>query len=101
DSPAPWRNAENRDSPSFPTKRDCPSLARAPRLVAIEQPLDADMRGRALARLAVVATGLVLERGADLLDLRVGQVLDADELRARALDRADQFVELGLHRRGV
>src|SRR3546814_11392118 len=44
---------------------------------------------------------LFFEGIADLLDLGIGLVLDPDEAVARAVERADKLVELGLHRRGV
>lgn len=48
-----------------------------------------------------IGTLALLERGADVGDAAVGQVFDPDEIAACALQRADQFVELGLHRGGV
>src|ERR1700748_2561139 len=51
-------------------------------------------------RFALVAFGIslaiILERGADILDLFVGQMFDADELTASAFHCPDQFVELRL-----
>src|SRR3546814_10304152 len=38
---------------------------------------------------------------ANLADLDIGQMLDADEFGPRLLDRAQNLVELGLHRRAV
>src|SRR3546814_18066088 len=38
---------------------------------------------------------------ANLADLDIGQMLDADEFGPRLLDRAQNLVELGLHRRTV
>src|SRR3712207_7290728 len=48
-----------------------------------------------------VVGDLGLQAAPDDLDLLLGQMLDADELVARVIHRADQLVELGLHRRGV
>src|SRR5690606_2905663 len=72
------------------------SLARD--LGPVEKPFDAVVGG---ARLAVLAADFFLERGADFLDLEIGQVLDANKLLARVAQGADQLVELGLHCGGV
>ena len=45
---------------------------------------------------ANIRTSITLESAADELDLVVGKMLDADELLARLVDRAEELVELCL-----
>ena len=70
---------------------NCSALARGrdeiDGLEAVEQPVDGVVGGLLLAFFFHLL-GLALERGADELDLLVGQMLDADELLARLVDRA-------------
>src|SRR3954451_20816422 len=78
------------------------SFAAIARSESLEQPIDAIVGGRLLAALALLGapsiSGFPLEGLADLLDLRVGEMLDADEIGARLGDGTKQLVQFGLDR---
>jgi len=68
----------------------------------VEQTIDRVWRCLLLLGLFLAQLLRVLfERCSHKLDLRVGQVFDANELFPCLVDRAQEFVELRLHRRAV
>src|SRR3954453_23654576 len=96
------RTSANCSARSIRPTRSCCSWAGhwqiEERSEPLEQPVDGVV-GRLL--LAGLLLGVALERGAQQLDLGVGQMLDADERFTRLVDRAQQLVELGLDRSAV
>ena len=96
------RASANCCARSMKPTRNCSALARgSTRIRAARSGRAAGRRCRPRSSACRPVLGMALERRAHKLDLAVGQMLDADEWLARLVDRAQQLVELGLHRRAV